>query len=208
MTHPTKGLALNDANKAGVALFLGVVQFGLFEMIAEFVYPGYSVSFNYISDLGPPCTSGNTCPSATSWWIFDTSIIVLGLCVLISGYFIQRHYHWKPASSLIAVAGIGAVGVGIFNETAPFDLHGLFSLITFLGIGLAATVSFWLQKRPLSYFSLILGLVTLISLVLYVPDGGSFGVTLGIGKGGLERMIVYPVLFWSLAFSGHMMAIE
>ena len=202
-------MALRDARKAGVALFVGVVQFAMFEMISEFVYPGYSVSGNYISDLGPPCQGGVTCPSQTSWMIFDTSIVILGLAVLLSAYLLYRHFRWRPLAGLLGFAGFGAVGVGIFNETAPYGLHSIFSLITFLGIGLSALLSYRLQKRPLSYFAVFMGLLTLLSLVLYVPDAGvSSGAALGIGPGGLERMIVYPVLFWSIAFAGHLMASE
>lgn len=202
-------MGLTDAGKAGVALFVGVVQFAIFEMIAEFVYPGYSVSANYISDLGPPCSGGVVCPSHTSWLIFDGSIAILGIFVLISGYFLYRAFRWKPLAGLIGVAGVGALGVGIFNETAPFMLHDIFSLITFIGIGLAAVVSYRFQRAPLSYFAVILGVITLVSLVLYLPGTGvTYGGALGIGPGGLERMIVFPVLFWSIAFSGHLMATD
>lgn len=201
-------LGLNEARKAGAVLFFGVVQFAIFEMVAEFVYPNYSVSGNYISDLGPPCSGGASCASHASWLIFDASIAVLGLSVLLSAYFLQRYFRWRPFTCMIALAGVGALGVGIFNESAPYDLHGLFSLITFLFIGLSAILSFRMQKPPLSYFAIFLGLVTLVSLILFIPDSGvSIGGTLGIGPGGLERLIVFPVLFWSLGFSGHLMAI-
>ena len=201
-------MGLTDAGKAGLALFFGVVQFGIFEMVAEFVYPGYSVSSNYISDLGPPCSNGATCPSQTSWMIFDVSIAIMGISILIAGLFLYRYFRWRPVAGLVCFAGFGAVGVGVFNESAPFHLHSIFSLITFLGIGLTAISSYRLQKPPLGYFSILLGVVTLVALVLYIPDSGvSAGGTLGIGPGGLERMIVYPVLFWSLAFSGHLMAL-
>lgn len=202
-------MRLSDAAKAGVALFVGVVQFGIFEIISEAVYPGYSVGNNYISDLGPPCAGGASCGSQTSWWIFDSSIVIMGLCVLLAAYFIQRYFRWKPITGLVALAGAGAVGVGIFNETAPFGLHDIFTLLTFLTIGLTAIVSYRLQKRPLSYFGVIMGALTLLALLLYLPDTGAYwGGIFGIGVGGLERMIVYPVLFWSIAFSGQLMAME
>lgn len=202
-------MALSNASKAGAVLFFGVVQFAIFEMVAEFIYPGYNVSSNYVSDLGPPCPTGASCPSHGSWWIFDASIVILGLSVLVSALLIYRYFKWKPFTGAIALAGLGAVGVGIFNESAPYGLHGLFSLITFLFIGLSAILSFRLQKPPLSYFSVVLGLVTLISLILFIPDDGvSAGAYLGIGVGGLERLIVYPVLFWSVGFAGHLMASE
>ena len=200
-------MGLSDAAKGGMASFVGVVQFGIFEMIAEFVYPNYSVSANNISDLGLPCSNGTACPSSTSWVIFDASITLLGLCLLVSAYFLHRHFRWKPFTSLIVLSGVGAMGVGIFTESSPFMLHDIFSLLTFIGIGLSALISFRLQKPPLGYFSIILGSVTLIALILYVPDSGvSMGSSLGIGPGGLERMIVYPVLLWSLGFSGQLMA--
>lgn len=202
-------MALTNAGKAGAILFFGVLQFALFEMIAEFVYPGYSVSANYISDLGPPCKGGAACASQTSWAIFDISIALMGLCVLISAYFLYQHFRWKPLAGLIGLTGLTAMGVGVFNESAPYMLHDIFSLVTFIAIGLSALVSYRLQKAPLGYFSIVLGLVTLVALILYVPDTGvTAGGALGIGPGGLERLIVYPVLFWSLAFGGHLMAVS
>ena len=200
-------MGLTNAGKAGALLVVGVAQFAIFEMVAEFVYPGYNVATNYISDLGPPCGSGVACGSASSWVIFDTSIAVLGLFLLASAYFLYEHFRWKPVAVLLGLSGFGTIGVGVFNETAPYGLHSIFSLITFLAIGLSALISYRLQKPPLGYFAIFLGAVTLISLLLYIPDTGSFGTTLGIGPGGLERMIVYPVLFWSLAFGGHLMAL-
>ena len=202
-------MALSDATKAGVALFVGVAQFGIFVIVAESVFPGYSVANNYISDLGPPCQGAAACGSQTSWWIFDSSIAIMGMCILVGGYFINRYFHWKPATGFIILSGIGTIGIGIFNENSPFMLHDIFSLITFVGIGLTAVVSFWLQKPPMSYFSVLLGLASLTALILYIPQTGTaFGSALGIGPGGLERMIVYPVIFWGLAFAGHLMGLE
>ena len=53
------------------------------------------------------------------------------------------------------------------------------------------------------YFSAVLGLVSLFMLVGYVGE-----IYLGLGAGGMERMIVYPVLVWALGFGGYLMAIE
>ena len=49
----------------------------------------------------------------------------------------------------------------------------------------------------MSVFWVILGTLGLISLILYVP-----GIYLGLGKGGMERLIVYPNLLWALGFGG------
>ncbi|HKT21030.1 MAG TPA: hypothetical protein VJR06_00195, partial [Nitrososphaerales archaeon] len=81
--------------------------------------------------------------------------------------------------------------------------HGIFSLIVFLFAGLSALLTARLQKKPLFYFSIVLGVFTLVALVLYV--GGDY---LGLGAGGMERMVVYPVLVWSIGFGGHLMALD
>lgn len=45
---------MNFKRAAGVLLFAGAVLFLTGMHIAEYLYPGYSVSGNYISDLAPP----------------------------------------------------------------------------------------------------------------------------------------------------------
>jgi hypothetical membrane protein len=194
-------MALSNASKGGLALFVGAVQFGIAQIIAEIYYPGYNVSANYISDLGATCPTQSTCvinqPTAT---IFDTSIALFGLLVLVAGYFIWRAYHLKPTSAAIFLAGIGALGVGLFPETTGI-VHSIFSLMVFLFAGLTALLTARLQKKPMFYLSIILGLGTLAALVLYI--GSEY---LGLGPGGMERMVEYPVLLWSIGFGGHLMA--
>ena len=209
-------MALSNASKAGVALFLGAVQFSICLILAEIYYSGYgplnvsgsgnvtgyaySVFNNYISDLGALCRS--TCTAVPSAYLFDGSIILLGLLIIIGAYFLQRAYHWRPASILIAIAGIGAIGVGLFPETTGI-WHHIFSLITFLFTGLTAVVTARFQRKPMFYFSILLGLLTLAALFLYI--GNEYA---GLGPGGMERMVVYPVLVWSIGFGGHLMASE
>lgn len=201
-------MGLSNASKAGIAIFVGAVQYALFWILSEIIYSaygtnGYSESANYISDLGANCPSGGgPCYIPPSALLYDSTIVILGLLILVCAYFLYRAFHWKPAAVLIGLAGIGCIGVGVFPETAGF-LHGLFSLITFLFAGLSAVVTAGFQKKPLSYFSAILGALTLIALVLYVG-----GVYAGIGAGGMERIVVLPVLLWAVAFGGHLMASE
>jgi hypothetical membrane protein len=79
-------------------------------------------------------------------------------------------------------------------------LHSLFSLIAFLFGSIAAILGFTITKSYLKIFSPILGLTSLISLILFI-----LRIDLGLGIGGIERMIVYPFLLWGLAFSGYLM---
>ena len=174
--------------------------------ISETFYPGYSVANNLISDLGKTCTPGG-CYVPHAWWLFNLSEVVFGLLIAMAAYHFHRSYGYKPAAAIIAVTGIALVFVGLLNESfSPW--HEIFSLITFVFAGLSAIVTFRFQKPPLSYISLILGLVSLAALVLFVPGTGAFGAVMGVGAGGLERLIVYPVLAWSIAFGGHLIGRE
>jgi hypothetical membrane protein len=209
-------MALSNASKAGVAIFVGAVQFSLCLILSEIVYSTsgplntsgsgnttgyiYSVANNYVSDLGANCRT--TCTAVPSAYLFDASIALLGLLIIIGAYFLHRAYQWMPATVMVAIAGIGALGVGLFPETTGI-WHSLFSLIVFLFAGLTALVTARFQRKPMFYFSIILGLATLAALFLYI--GGEY---VGLGAGGMERMVVYPVLVWSIGFGGHLMAVE
>ncbi len=180
----------DDRKVAGSLLFIGGIVCFLGIIIAETLYPGYSTSQNYISDLGVG-------PSAL---IFNSSVFLLGVLALFGAYFVQRAFNFRLFSILAAITGMGAIGVGLFTEDAGV-IHGVFSLIVFLFAGLSAIISYKLQKPPLSYFSVILGTLSLFALVLF----GS-GVYLGLGKGGMERMIAYPVLLWTVSFGSYLIS--
>jgi hypothetical membrane protein len=197
MSYPT-------GKKAGTLFFLAVTQFVLCLIIAEALYPGYSVSDNYISDLGVG-------PSAV---VFNSSAFLLGL-LLLAGTYLQRHTpNFKTLNILLLLMGIGAMGVGVF--TKDFTLaHGAVSSTAFFFAGLSAIASFKVLQKPLSLISVILGAMTLTALALFsagIITSGSLTSNiaydstffLGLGPGGMERMIVYPALMWLAAFSGHL----
>jgi len=125
---------------------------------------------------------------------------LLGVLTVGGAYFIQRASDFRLFSILAAITGIGAMGVGLFTEDAG-AVHAVFSFITFLFAGLSAIMSYKLQKPPFSHFSVILGIVVLLALVLFASD-----TFLGLGKGGMERMIAYPALLWAIGFGGHLIS--
>jgi len=181
---------MNYSNEkiAGSLLFIGGILCILGIIVAEALYPSYSTSNNYISDLGVG-------PSSL---IFNSSIFLLGVLVVAGAYFIHRTFNSRMFSIIVTIAGIGAIGVGLFTEAAGV-LHVVFSFITFIFVGLSAIMSYKLQKPPFSYFSIVLGVAVLLALVLLVS-----GTFLGLGKGGMERMIAYPALLWTVGFGGYL----
>src|SRR5947199_9244428 len=104
-------MRLDDRQWAGLLLFVGIAQFAIIGLtVAESVYPGYSVSQNYISDLGVG-------PAAL---IFDPSIILVGVLVLATAWFLWRAVGDRILSIVVALGGAGAIAVGVF--TLAFDV--------------------------------------------------------------------------------------
>lgn len=184
--------------------FIAATQFILCLTIAEALYPGYSVSSNYISDLGVG-------PSAI---VFNSSVFLLGLS-LLAGTYLQRHSpNFKTVNTMLLLMAIGAMGVGIL--TKDFTLaHGAVSSAAFFFAGLSAITSFKVLQKPLSLISITLGAMTLTALALFstgLITSGSITSNeaydsiffLGLGPGGMERMIVYPALMWLAGFGGHL----
>lgn len=183
---------LEDRQWAGLILFAGTTEFAIGLTLAEAVYPGYSVSLNYISDLGVG-------PAAN---IYNASVILLGLAILATSWFLLRAFRDRLLVIAVVITGIGAVGVGIFTE-AFGGVHSLFSLITFVFAALTAILSFRILRPPFSFVSVLLGLVSLACIGLYVSQR-----YLGLGAGGMERMVVWPVLTWGIGFGGYLLGMS
>jgi hypothetical membrane protein len=189
---------------AGTLFLVAATQLVLGLTIAEALYPGYSVSNNYVSDLGVG-------PSSI---VFNSSVFLLGLLTLAGTYFLRHLSNFKTVNILLILMAVGAMGVGVFTKDFR-TIHGAVSSMAFFFAGLSAIASFKVLKKPLSLICVILGAMTLGALVLFSSgmitsgsltsnDALDSSFYLGLGPGGMERMIVYPTLIWLAAFGGHM----
>ena len=196
-------LALDPAKvrRAGALILIGAAQFALFLTVAEATYPGYSVSGNEISDLGATCRSGVCKVVQPSSNIFNVSVLSLGLFLLVGSYYIWGGYRSKPLTLFGVLAGIGNAGVGILSETTG-ALHTAMSALTFLSIGVFGVLVFRVARPPMSYFSLLAGIATLVAMAPY-----GVGDYLGLGVGGMERIVVYPSLVNGLALGGYFIGV-
>jgi hypothetical membrane protein len=177
----------------GTILVAAAIQLLFLVNIAEFLYPGYSVSQNYISDLGVG-------PSPSKE-VFTLGLLIFGLLVLLASsklYANKGSYLWL----FFALSGIGAVGVAVFNEDTGWP-HVLFALLAFLFGNLAAVYAFTKTKPTFSYISLGLGVLGLAALVLL-----GTGTYLGLGPGGMERVVFYSGILWVLVFGARLQAFE
>ena len=67
----------------------------------------------------------------------------------------------------------------------------------------AVLYSYKMVRPPLSYLFALLGLIGLSALALFGGDA-----YLGLGAGGMERMILYPAMFWALGFGAYLIGEE
>jgi len=163
--------------------------------LSEYLYDGYSVSSNYISDLGV----GPALPSA----LFTIAVILFGLMALMAAVLFRQRDKKSMLWPLLTLSGIGAIGVGVINEDFISLIHRAAALLAFLFGNLAALYTYKVTRPPVSYVFASLGLIGLSALGLY---GGE--VYLGLGVGGMERMILYPAILWAISFGAYLVAEE
>src|SRR5579864_3838783 len=92
---------------AGMLIIVAAIEIVAFVLVAQHFYANYSLSNNYISDLGV----GSTAP------IFNTAIQLFGILLLFGAYFIYRAGKHSIVAVGFALVALGGIGVGTFPET-------------------------------------------------------------------------------------------
>lgn len=209
MSGPLGPLAPRTARWGGALFILGSLQFLAAMVYVQYRYPGYSDLTNYISDFG-------NFHNSPAYAVFNSSIILLGVLGLLGTALIRTAFAPRRSRTLgivaLAIANLGAIGVGIFPETATElggNIHSLVSLITFLGSGFALIFLGFAMLRDTRWegfrgYTAISGVVTLVALLLFIPASG--GSTSGLGgyPGLIERIIVAPILLWAIVAGLHL----
>jgi hypothetical membrane protein len=179
---------------AGLVLFVGSVQWLMMMIILESFQPDYNSSLHYVSSLGV----------GTTEIIYNISIFLFGLSVVISSSILYKTLGGKIFPLTLLITGLLVMGVGLFPENVR-PIHGYVTAFAFLFAVFAPILSFKALKPPLSYISIIIGLISLTLLIVFLPYLGlpaeSTIQILGFAKGTLERMIIYPLMFWMLSLS-------
>lgn len=173
----------------GLLLTIAALQFIVVIQAAQALYPGYNVWLNYISDLGNRSLAGPTIAT-----MFNASASTLGILVIASSYGLGRITTRRALSTaLLALAGIGALGVGLFPEGSPMHLHTIFALLAFLfgGMAIIALGLYTAVPKALRWLGVALGGVTLVSLAAYIALGEPPIV---------ERPVVYPILIYAVIY--------
>jgi hypothetical membrane protein len=146
-------------------------------------------------------------------WVQQLNFIVTGI-LMVAGAIglrtaLQRWGGSNSASALIALAGIGLVGAGIFVMGGA--LHIPFSLLFFVGMPAACIVlgsrfGAWGQ-RHWAWYSMLSGVASLIAFAMTFVALGSVG---GLNEmAGLIQRVTAAIGFtWLTALSLHMLTLR
>jgi len=194
-------MKLEGEVKAGLLLVIGSIQWFFIVLISEGLYPGYVSSFHYVSTLGTGQTAN----------LYNASTFLLGVCVVTASILIHRFKPSRLFFALLLIAGLGALGLGVFPEDSR-PMHGIVTPITLIFGGLAGAFAFKVQSRPLSYLSMILGAGSIVMGLLFIPYMGlsveSDVMYLGFYKGTLERIVIYPLILWMMTLGSQLARTE
>ena len=202
--------------KIGAIAWIACLQYFVAEAIAIAAWPGaYSLSRNYISDLGavgcgvvarglteatqPLCSPLHGAMNAS---FLLQGVLILGGAALLRPA-LPRGALGATARLLIGAAGAGVFLVGLAPEDVLPKLHVFGTIENFLccNAGMAIMGAAMLRVRPSlpGLVTLGAGIVGLVALGLLASRAD-----LGLGVGGIERVVAYPFPLW-LAGMGAML---
>jgi len=192
----------NSLARSGSQLALGsvfwvlCVQYYVVQVIAALAWKlPFSLAQNSISDLGNTVCGayGSRVVCSPLHGLMNASFVVLGLLMAVGAFLIYLGLPWGRLTSAglacLAIAGLGTILVGAFPENTVSALHIVGAALPFavgniglVFLGLAAGIPKWLR-----WYALISGIVALLALAFFLTNN-----YLGLGLGGLERLVAYP----------------
>ncbi|HXW67929.1 MAG TPA: DUF998 domain-containing protein [Thermoplasmata archaeon] len=214
------GPLVHRSVRHGAILYIvGVIEFIVGMVVTQLGYSGttYSLTRNYISDLGAyycgvyhasvyPPNGIYVCSPLHE--VFNVSIILMGLLLVVGTLLIRTGFPARATRSiglgLLVIAGIGAIGVGLAPEDYNTTVHVISAGIAFLLGNLALIVLALAMFRDTRWdgyraYTLLSGVVGLIAFGLFYA-----GIWGPLGVGGMERLIVAPLLLWALLAGIHL----
>jgi hypothetical membrane protein len=176
------------------------VQYFLVQAVAAAAWkPPYSWRLDAISDLGATgCGQFDgrfVCSPLHG--LMNVSLILLGLGMAVGSALIyQESRRSRVGFWLMAVAGSGAILVGLFPEDTIFWVHIAGADLAFL-IGNVALIVFGVTlglPRWFRWYSVASGAVALVALYLFLTHNRPV-----LELGGMERVVAYPQTIWLIA---------
>jgi hypothetical membrane protein len=181
------------------------VQYFVIQIIAALSYKTtYSLRFNTISDLG-----NSVCGNYSGRYVcsplhnlMNASFILLGITMASGSLLIYQEFKKRDSATLIGfsfmtLAGFGTLIVGLFPENTISLLHTSGASLPFVlgNLGLIVLSIALTIPRLLRYYTFLSGALALTALVFFYTQH-----YLGLGIGGMERLVAYPQTVWLIVF--------
>ncbi len=188
----------------GPALWIVSFQYYVVQIIAAAAWKiPYSIINNTISDLGNTVCgdySGRFVCSPLHG-LMNGSFIMLGITMMIGAMLIYQEFSESLSSAFgfafMALAGLGTILVGVFPENSIGIAHQLGAFLPFFVGNLGLVILGLVLDVPnsLRLFTFLAGVISLAAFGLF-----SLHFYLGLGIGGMERIVAYPQTVWLIAF--------
>jgi hypothetical protein len=130
--------------------------------------------------------------------VWSGSVILFGLFVIAGAFFAMKIFKNLPFTAFLALAGIGMIGFGATSYDST--MSNAFVSIGWAFFSLAAIWMFMMEKKLFSYISLILGLMALLTLVLWAA-----GINWGYGGTYNPETADFLISPWLIGFGIYMM---
>lgn len=197
--------------KAPILWILSVQYFVVQIIVANSWATPFSVQNNPISDLG-----NTVCGEYSGRYVcspmhdlMNISFVVLGLTMIWGSLLFVRQYSEEPwikfGLYLLALSGLGTILVGLYPENTIASLHVIGASLPFL-LGNIALIILGLNldiPKALRVYTIASGSIALVALALFLS--GSY---LGLGHGGMERLVAYPQTIWMIVYGIYLSSIK
>lgn len=193
----------------GPLVWIFSVQYLIVQPLVAAAWPRtYSWSHNLISDLGNTACGqyGDRFVCSPDHLQMNLSFILLGITMAIGASLIYHEFRESRGSlvgfSLMAAGGFGTILVGLFPENTVSAMHFIGAVLGLL-VGnislIVLAVSLTNLPRSLRIYTAATGIFTIVCFVLF-----SLQINLGLGQGGIERLVGYPQTVWLIFFGLYM----
>jgi hypothetical membrane protein len=182
--------------KLGPVLYMSSIQYFAVQIFVALQWSTtYDPSRDTISDLGnTACGTWNgryVCSPLHS--LMNASFVVLGTAMTLGSVLVSRYFANGRASKVgfaaLVISGLGVIMVGLFPENSVSALHGLGASTPFV-LGNTSLIILALSlKMPalLRVYFFLSGVLALLGLGAYASNH-----YIGLGEGGIERVVAYP----------------
>jgi hypothetical membrane protein len=205
----TSGGRIDRPRAWGPILYVASVQYFIIQLLVSLRWtPPYNWSRNAISDLG-----NTSCDQFKGRYVcsplhplMNVSFLVLGITMILGSVLLYRRGPTVRLRFLgfgcLAVGGVGAALVGFFPENVVPSVHAFGAALPFLvgNVGIVLLGCSRATSRALRWYTLSTGVVALVALAVYTS-----GHYVGLGEGGLERVVAYPQTVWMIVIGAYLL---